>query len=484
MAKLSGSIKQWGSNANHAVGDYPGDPVKVDGGNGVINAGFIPGDIYAPTAEETNFEFNRWTAVLQWVQDGTATAAISAHLVETDSNGDINTRRVISTTNGAGLPAVFGTAEDGVGVQGWGTTHGVRGKSVFGGSGYGGYFEAESNSGGVRGLGSGTGFGGYFTGGHTATAGVRGDGGATSGAGGIFNGTGGLPDIELSPAGNYGIDIACGDSAFGGIRILANGQEGIFIQQDDPDYASAVFYGDGAATLGIPTLEARAFGAGTGARFYASTGTGFPLVLSPKVAAPTRGAISFGGQTSRPTDTSDGQLSYNSSEGQLLVSEFGDFGQPGPGVGWRGLWHTTGGFALAYKTKVTWYGIGAAQTLVLTMTCTAGNAIKIGGRSVRMRLVMSPGITPAATAATMNFRVRDATAGVDKLTRSGVGTGINAGIYLDAQASTGWRPSHSCTFDITVPTAGDRTWEVYAWVTGGGVTLDLRDLSLEFEGVV
>ena len=482
MAKLSGSIKQWGSNANHAVGDYPGDPVKVDGGNGVINAGFIPGDIYAPTAEETNFEFNRWTAVLQWVQDGTATAAISAHLVETDSNGDINTRRVISTTNGAGLPAVFGTAEDGVGVQGWGTTHGVRGKSVFGGSGYGGYFEAESNSGGVRGLGSGTGVGGYYTGGHTATAGVRGDGGATSGAGGIFNGTGGLPDIELSPAGNYGIDIACGASAFGGIRILCNGQEGIFIQQDDPDFACAVLYGDSAATLGVPTLESRAFGGGSAARFYAITGTGHALVLTPKVAAPARGALLFNGQTSRPSDLTSGQITYQSVEDQIIVSCFGDAGEPGPGAGWRGLWTSIGGFALGYKTKGGYTAIGAAQELVLTLVCQAGNAPKLGGRSIRMRLVMSPSITPSNTAATMNFRVRDATAATDKFTRSGTGTGASAGIYLDPQPAVGWRPSHSVTFDITVPSAGDRTWQVYAWVIGA-VTMDLRDISLEFEGL-
>lgn len=480
--KPAGTVEIWASNLNHLFGDYPGDPTKVSPGAGVVAAGLIPGDPAPPTAEETNHEFNRWTLFLEWLAGGSAAAGINTHVVETNSFGDINVRRGTFTTDGAFLPAVSGTASGGgAGVYGESTQHGVRGKSVFGGSGYGGYFEAESNSGGVRGIGSGSGYGGFFTGGTTGW-GILANGGS-NGVGGEFNGFNGNEDIRLTPALNYGIDIQCAASALGGIRILCNGQAGLAITQDDPDFPCAIMYGDSAATLGQQALEVRAFGGGTAARLFASSGTGYPLVLTPKSGAPARGALQMGGQTARPTVIDGGQFSYNSSEDQILVSAFSDFGEPGPGVGWRGLWTTTGGFALAYKTKTNYTGIGGAQELVLTIVASAGNAPKLAGRSVVMRLMMSPSVNPSGTECTMNFKVRDATAATDKFTRSGVGNGAGAGVYLEALPSVGWRTSHAVTFDITIPAAGSRTWEVYAWVTGA-VFLNLRDISLEFIGTV
>lgn len=480
--KPAGTVEIWASNLNHLFGDYPGNPTKVNPGAGVVAAGLIPGDPAPPTAEETNHEFNRWTLFLEWLAGGSAAAGINTHVVETNSFGDINVRRGTFTTDGAFLPAVSGSASGGgAGVYGESTQHGVRGKSLFGGSGYGGYFEAESNSGGARTIGSGSGHGLFTTGGTTGW-GILSNGGS-NGVGGEFNGFGGNEDIRLTPALNYGIDIQCAASALGGIRILCNGQAGLAITQDDPDFPCAIMYGDSAATLGQQALEVRAFGGGTAARLFASSGTGYPLVLTPKSAAPARGALQMGGQTARPTVLDGGQFSYNATEDQILVSQFNDFGQPGPGVGWRGLWHTTGGFALAYKTLVTYYTISAEEK-VLTMTCTAGNAPKLAGRRIRMRMnIAGISVSPTNTAATLNFRVYDATASQNKLVRTGSGTGAGAGVYLAPTPATGWRPGIAVTFDIDVPAAGSRTWEIYVSALGVGVTLDLHDVSLEFEGL-
>ena len=290
--KYGGAVTIWASNLNHVIGDYPGEATKVVGGAGVIAAGFIPGDIYAPTAEETNNELNYYSKILAWVQEGSAANGSNTHIVETNATGDISVRQGNFFTDGVFLSAVVAEATGGgSGVYGRSNSNGVTGEAVFGGSGYGVRGFASSNSGGVRGQGSGVGYGGYFTAGSSGV-GVRAEGGGSGGAGLEAVGDGGEPDIFLQPFENWGIDISCFASAFGGIRVLANGQLGVSVTQNDPDFPAAGFFGDGAASSGQETLEVRAFGQGDAIAGYATTGSGWALHLYPKTAAPSRSRCS------------------------------------------------------------------------------------------------------------------------------------------------------------------------------------------------
>lgn len=494
MAKLAGSIKPWASAANHVVGDYPGEPTKVDGGLGVIAAGFIPGDVFAPTAEETNFELNRYSLVLQWVQDGKATADISAHIKETDSSGGIHARRGYFETDEILQPAVYalsnqggagmwGLSQNGIGVLGQSDAPANTIASVRG--------VASTNATGVWGSGAGSGWGGRFTGGATAPAALQADATGTS-PGAIFNGAGGEPDIFLTPTNNFGFDIQCGSGSLGN-RILANGQPGLQISQDDPDGTALLVSGDGAATSGTPTLESRAFGAGDAAKLTASSGTGYCLSLVPKTAAPSKGAIKFAGQNARPTTVDGGQIAFlqNEGAGHFAVSCFADFGQPGPGVGWRGLWSTTGGMALArgYVSGVSFFGLTGTYEVMVSMKAEAGNSPKLAGRKGIFRLSFSPRVYDTAALQRINVRVRDVgagdptsplTPGTDIYLRQGAGGGGTAGIYLPVLGTSGFRAPISLMFSATIPAAGDRGWNLALSCTD---TMDIRDPCLELVGL-
>lgn len=453
MAKLSGNINPWASNADHVVGAYPGDPTKVSGGAGVIAAGFIPGDVYAPTAEETNFEFNRWTSVLQWVQDGTSDGVNYASVVERASDGQINATRLV-VVNAAGASGVDATGDGGsTGVIGRSTRTGVQGLSSSG------LFPAVQgiHSGGGPGVqgSSSTGYGGRFTGGGTL-AGVRADGG-TAGAGLEANGTGGEPDIFLTPAGNFGIDLQCGASALGGIRILANGQQGLYVSQDDPGYEAGYFLGDSAQTSAIPTLYARAFNAGDAVHAVASTSTGYCLRMTPKSAAPTRGSIFNSGQAARPTDVTDGQLTRLSGENQWAMSSFIDFDDGG----WRGFLTTIGGSALGYSEPVGQQSANVINAWIDSALCSAsgGNRCKVAGRRVMMRISCSARSNTANAAARLSLQLVDLGAGGGTVwTRSGLNgwTLPNPG----AVAPLSEWVSIYAEIAVTVPSAGDRTWRL------------------------
>jgi hypothetical protein len=481
MPKVVGNVKEWASDAVFTVGDYVGSDTKVDGGS-VIDQGFVPGDVFAPTGEETNFELNQYSRILQWVQDGSNLGSADAHLVETNSGGEIHVQRVVAVnTDGIDLNGGDFTGNGvGDGVTGRSIRTGVRGISTAGANPA--VWGQHQNSGdGVRGE-STTGRGVYGLGGG-AGAGVRGDGGA-SGPGGLFNGFGGSPDIDLSPSLNYGIDIACATDALGGIRILCNGQTGLQVIQDDPDEMAALFWGDAAATLGVGTVEMRAFGGGDALHLIAATGTGYALTLTPKVAAPTRGAISCNGQTARPTVIDGGQLTWLGTEGQWAISAFNDFGQPGPGVGWRGVWSSTGGFALGYRTLATTTldaGINVYKTIA-SITATAANAPKLAGRTILLRVMMEARCS-AAVAACLNIKVFDDTADPVNavFTRAGVGAGLASG-FQHKYESINWERPVCFLIELTVPAAGTRTWRIDG-ASAQADTISVRHVSIDFQGM-
>lgn len=454
MAKLAGSIKAWASNPVHLVGDYPGDDTKVDGGDGVINAGLIPGDVFAPTAEETNYEFGRWTSVLQWVQDGTSASVATAGIVERSATGQINAERLI-ILNTQGQSGIDSTGNNGeYGVIGRSTRTGVQGIATSGA--FPALLGTHQGTGpGVQGTSVG-GYGGRFTGG-AAQAGVRTDGSGAGSPGLEANGTGGQPDILLTPADNYGVDIQCGAGALGGIRVLSNGQIGLYIIQDDPNYEAATLFGDSAAATGVGTLYTRAFGSGDALQTIANTSNGYCIRMTPKSAAPQRGSIFNAGQAARPTDVTDGQLTRLSVENQWAMSSFIDFDDGG----WRGFLTTIGGSALGYSPPQGQQASGALNAWIDSALCSAsgGNKCKVGGRAVMMRISCSARSNTANALSRLSLQLVDLGPGGGVVwTRSGLnGWSLpNPG----AVAPLGEWVSIYAEIAVTVPSAGDRNWRL------------------------
>lgn len=479
--KPAESITIWSSNANHLFGDYPGDATKVSPGAGIIAAGLIPGDPAPPTAEELNYTWNLWTKWLEWVELGTAVGDADAHIVETNADGEINARRATFLTDTNGQPAVFAASSDeGPGVWGTGVDfHGIHGQSQSASSAHYGVFgEGFSNSGGVRGQGAGAALGGMFTGGATGI-GLRGDGGATSGAGATFNGTGGEPDIFLAPAGNFGIVIDAGPTAFGGMAITADEALAFNATQADPDWGVMALYGASGAAVLVPTLDVYASGDGNAISANNINGTGYALRLRPKSAAPTRGAVFCSGQAARPTDITRGQFTYLSTEGQWAHSEFGDFGND-PGGGWRGFLSTVGGSALGYgyASLVTGAAVGTYKSAV-TCNATGGNAPKLAGRQVLMTITLAARSATVGSAAKLNLRLYDITAdpamaGFPLFERSG-----SNGYHLPSHAALTWSLPMSISFLVTIPAAGDRNWTLRFASDGPGVC-DVKDVTVSF----
>jgi hypothetical protein len=473
MAKPSDTVKIWASTANHATGDYIGSATKVDAGAGVIQAGFVPGDVYAPTAEETNNELNIYSRYLAWLKDGKATADISAHVKETDADGNLFARMGDFTGDdlGAGEAALTGTATTfGMGVRGNGIlTHGVYGEADGVGNAYGVYGNGVNNAGGVRGVG-GTGAlqGGYFTGALTG-GGVRARGGLTSGYGVKGEGTGGQPDFYSVPTLNYGVDIACAADALGGIRVAANGQLGLYVWQDDPFLGAALFQGDSAASAAVVTLRAEAFAAGYAFTASNTAGTGYPIRVRPRAAAPEVGAILFDAQAARPTNTAAGQLTYL-SEKQFAHSS------PDDG-GWRGFLSTIGGAAQGqvFSAAATLSGALNAWVNSVLMTSSGADAPKVSGQ-VMMRISLSARTNTANAGARLSLQLLDITAGGGVVWARELGNGFDLP-NLGAAPLLGWTPMYF-EIPVTVPLAGARSWRLqYATSLN---SLLIRDVMIAF----
>jgi len=223
---------EWATNLVHLVGDYPGSATKVSPGAGVVAAGLIPGDVFAPTAEELNHTWNLWTQYLIWVSDGTSSPISDPSIVERDSNGVVYAQQFEGYPDAAtdlyGVRGrAFGNNAGVLGQSGASSHAGVRGENT--GLGPGGRFDAGGNSDGSWNYGSGSGAGARGFGGNTGP-GVRGLGGSGGGPGARFAGQNAAADIELSPnANNYGIQMTPGATCTGGIYILGNGQDSIIL---------------------------------------------------------------------------------------------------------------------------------------------------------------------------------------------------------------------------------------------------------------
>lgn len=475
MAKPSDTVKIWASTANHATGDYIGSPTKVDAGAGVIQAGFVPGDVYAPTAEETNNELNIYSRYLAWLKDGKATADVSAHVKETDADGNLFARMGDFTGDdlAANEAALTGTATTfGMGVRGNGVlTHGVYGDADGVGNAYGVFGNGTNNAGGVRGVG-GTGSlqGGYFTGSLNG-GGVRARGGLVGGYGVKGEGTGGNPDFYSTPTLNYGVDIDCAADALGGIRVAANGQLGLWVYQDDPNLGTVLFQGDSAASAAVVTLRAEAFAGGYAFTASNTAGTGYPIRVRPKSAAPTVGAMLFDSQAARPTNTA--------TSGQFTYLAEGQFARSSPSDGdWRGFLDTIGGSAQGKVFSGVAVASGALDAWInsVLLTSTGADAPKVAGREVLMRISLSARTNTANAGSRLALQLLDVTNGNNVVYVQSGGSGFDLP-NLGAAPLLGWTRIH-VEVPVVVPLAGTRQWRLqYATALN---SLVIKDVTVAF----
>ncbi len=311
----------WASNLVHLVGDYPGSATKVSPGAGVVAAGLIPGDIFAPTAEELNHVWNLWTDYLIWVSDGSSLDSVYPRIVETDSNGVIYAKQVEGNPQPGGIDlygvrgVAFGANAGVVGQTAASSHGGVRGENT--GLGPGGRFDAGGNSDGSWNYGSGSGSGARGFGGTTGP-GVRGLGGAGGGPGARFTGQNAAADIELSPnANNYGIQLTPGATCTGGIYILGNGQDGLVLY---PSAANRAIFISGGQNLGVAAAFIQQTGNGDGIQVSAGgLGNGHMLRLTPKVNASVRAPLVLDGSNGGPSNITEGGMGYDRSDQRFYV---------------------------------------------------------------------------------------------------------------------------------------------------------------------
>jgi hypothetical protein len=88
----------------------------------------------------------------------------------------------------------------------------------------------------------------------------------------------------------------------------------------------------------------------------------------------------------------------------------------------------------------------------------------------------------AALPQTLDVLIRDETAGTDLVLRSGPGGGVDAGYYLSA-STTRWQRSIVLDREVTIPSAGDRTWAAYVKLGEAGPNILIRDAVLTADGL-
>lgn len=214
------------------------------------------------------------------------------------------------------------------------------------------------------------------------------------------------------------------------------------------------------------------------------------LVVTGDTTSPTYGAVKVVGSNARPTDQTAGQLTHLTTEAQFAVSAPEDSGEAGPGVGWRGLWSSTGGFALGYYVKSPSQAIvtGAGYQLVASMVSQAGNAPKLAGRKAVMRLSLCTRTdAPTNVEMLLNVKIIDVTnGGATVFVREGdiSGTGTTGGYYIPAYPKFRFLAATlNLDFEVTIPAAGNRTWSIYLEAIGGATQITVRDVALSFVGL-
>lgn len=257
--------------------------------------------------------------------------------------------------------------------------------------------------------------------------------GSTNGGGGLFTGSG------------LGIGVTAFSGATAGAHAVGSRA------------TNSTGFGIYAATHVTATNAARAgyfYGDDQAAGVEAESLNYHALILTPKTTTPTHSAILAGVQTSYPSNTTNGTLTYASSTG---VSGRGHWIHGSAlDAAHRGIHSSRGGFVHGFASSVASNADAATYTTLTTATCTNGNAPKEASRTVLIHVQLRVR-TSTAAANGIDVRVRDTTAAATVVEYVGSGTGNTAGWPLPG-TSTGWDRDLTFKVEYTIPAVGDRTF--------------------------
>jgi len=400
MAKPVSPLPTWASNAVWATGPKAGNATKITIPAGVAADGHRPG-VTAPTAAQHDNDWrNQVSAWCDWLDEGVATNDESAHLVETDSTGEIHVayaRLGSSVLDGTPLvvrPLPAGSAI-GIDVQGTGIRSGVlaRGGDTAGAA-LEGVQSAAGNSDpavlgrhqqggrGVEGRGDGTAAGVY---------------GLADQSGGNARGVEGLGG-DIGGAGVYGTGQTVGEAGVEGINT-ATGGRGVIGRS-----AAA------ATSLAAAVLGLTGTGDATGIDGNASAGDGYGARSFADTSSPVRAAHRFVPQDAFPSGTpGDGDFMVHSGLQTVVAHIRGN-------SLWRALMTNQKGFAWAIGTDAT-----AANNNNVTYTDGAIAVMGAAGQNAASQtgdvwvLAFGGFRNTAGTLQGVDVRIRDVTAGADVL---------------------------------------------------------------------
>lgn len=458
------AIPPWATNAVYAGGPFVGQPTKVAVPAGVIADGWQPDQ--KPPAEYQNQWQSDVAAWLQWVLDGSSSGGLTAHIVETNGSGVASIARAVlggttlaapaltATSNTGGAAAIVGEDTTGaLGVQGIGSgaSAGVRGENTGTGCAVEGVALGTDND-GVRGTGTGAGDGGLFIGGATG-AGIVAQGGASGGIGTL-----GASGALGAGVNGTGVNSA---GAQGGVRgsalhVSAYGVEGFSAASGDA--AAAGTYGRGFSdAVGV----------------YGQSSDGYGVVAESDQTGPNRSAARLVPQDAAPVTALSGDV-YYSDELAATSGLAHDELRVRSRAGWRSLMMRTDGFIHNFDANAGTQVSGPTAGVFLnleTVTIAAPNEARRTG-DVIIRISGEAGAN-GSTAAGIDVRVRDTTAGTTLFTRS---------ITFHHTASAFERHFY-VAFRYTLPLDGNRTWVLEFATQTTGQTVQVRDAHLEIEGV-
>ena len=497
----------WDTTGVYATGPFIGSVSIADPGAGIAAEGHRPGASFPTAAEHENYQQNAVTAyVTNWLALGSSAGAADAHIMETDAVGrfgavgatfvdavdetciDITAANTLAPAvlvtsaatcyqsdvgaTGTGFSAPIGAASSGTGFSSTMTAAGATATGVS--------VSANATTAGtcIAVTHAGSGLAVSITATGTATA-LEVTGSSSSARGATFTGGTTSSILATGVGAALGGDFVSGATAgAGALRATTANNTGTAIQGAVPITA---------------TSAARAFYASVGGAAVAAelvAAANHALILTGDTTAPTYGALKISECNAVPSSPLDEQIAIvRQTVGvapQVMHSCLVDFPTTS---GWRGMLSTTGGSALgqaytAGPTTASWVG---AWYSVLSVTASAGNAPKLAGGQILLRITFSWRVTPIASDATLGVRIIDFTADPGAASpvfqRAGIGSGASSGYLMPTITTSNWSVPMTIFCPVTVPLAGSRTWRLDIQTAGPG-QVTVRDISLDFLGML
>ncbi|MDI9599436.1 MAG: hypothetical protein QM323_08090, partial [Acidobacteriota bacterium] len=237
----------------------------------------------------------------------------------------------------------------------------------------------------------------------------------------------------------------------------------------------------GGSTSAARGIFASVSGSAIAAEFVSAAN--YAAIFTGDTTSPTFPALFVTGQNARAGSWSNGGLMYLSSEAQFAAACEAD------GT-WRGLWTSESGYAYGGDVVApsTFNGVSGSWATAITFSANGGDAPKtlLGGDKIRVRINVGAASLNAGVDIVLGLRIRDMTAGGTPViwTRSGAGSGDASGWKIVGYAAQAYGPPVSTVVELTVPSTGDRAWRLEYSFSGGAGGVKIRDVSVEFLGLV